>query len=94
MTIYEEIPPDEIFPPAVDLDAAEIDGAAPLEDVAVDRDAGDHIIRPNARGAMLRAAPDVKRRARGKKRILRHLAGCGDHEHRQSERCARESVFH
>ena len=40
----------------MDLDTAEINGAASLEEVSVNSDAGDHIIQTDTRCTMLRTA--------------------------------------
>ena len=57
--VEEEVAVHEVLLAAVDLDAAEVHGAAALEEVAVDGDAGDHVVQADARRAAVRAAADV-----------------------------------
>ena len=59
VAIHEEIAVHEIVLAAVDLDTAESDAAAPLEDIPCYRDTGDHVVQANARRPTHRAAPNV-----------------------------------
>ena len=43
----------------MNLGAAKLDGSTPFEDISMDDNAGDHIVQPNARRTVMRAASNV-----------------------------------
>ena len=58
-TVKKQVAVDEVLFAAVDLDSAKEGIAAVLENVAVDRDAGNHVVQPHAGRPALRSSTDI-----------------------------------